>query len=552
MGRCFGKRAPVARHQAVSIGRALAATILLAACLVLMHAGLANAAAGSLRLRQVLEASDPPSLAMEINIDGNEAAGGNPAQSFSFDFHDQAGNHKEGTGWYRVEGTYDRAAGTLTVHIDQEVDQQLGNLINSMVYREEWEKSGDYTGTVRGPGDAVTLGSSNISYRALTAWRFQGSDVWNDEKTYPWHVIPPQSLLFTLVNPDETTVLGGFKGSGKITVSRDGGATWTAATSGEEVTVDDMISLENVAGTRANLVFPDGSLFVMKPGSVVRLLSGGLQVQAGEVWINLKRQGQKFEVITPTSVCGVFGTEFAVTVSPGVKDEISLFSGQVQVSANSGGTVMLNSGQKVGCTPAGLDQVQSLDPFTDIGSSSYRAAILGMSQAGIVSGRQQGGVWLFAPQEGVKRAQFAKMVCGAMEVPATEGSWLDATRPFPDLEADSPDDLYPHDYVAAAFSAGIIKGDAGNFKPYEGIYRIGVILMVVRALESLAPGTLDPVPAGFSPTVGGLSGEHADVMKKAEYNGLLAGLEGFGANWDAWGAASRGEVAQMLWNAMWR
>ena len=101
----------------------------------------------------------------------------------------------------------------------------------------------------------------------------------------------------------------------------------------------------NVPGTRADRVFRDGSLFVMKPGSVVRLLSGGLQVQAGEVWINLKKQGQTFEVITPTSVCGVFGTEFQVTVLQ-VSGTSLLFSGQVHVTANAGGTVMLDRGRR--------------------------------------------------------------------------------------------------------------------------------------------------------------------------------------------------------------
>ena len=76
--------------------------------------------------------------------------------------------------------------------------------------------------------------------------------------------------------------------------------------------------------------------------------------------------------------------------------------------------------------------------------------------------------------------------------------------------------------------------------------------MVVRALESLSPSALDPVPTDFDSSVQGLSGEHAEVMKKAEYNGLLAGLTGFGSSWGPWATATRGEVAQILWNAMWR
>jgi hypothetical protein len=351
--------------------------------------------------------------------------------------------------------------------------------------------------------------------------------------------------------PVQPTTLQGFKG-GKTRISHDGGTTWTEAAPGQEVMVDDMLSVEDVAGASVRIVWPDGSVFLAKKGSVVRMLSGGIQVQQGEVWLNLKKQGKNFEVVTPTCVTGVYGTEFMVSVSPGVKDEIVLFSGQVRVAANAGGQVTLSPGQKVSCAESGLGQVEAMSTFTDIASSPYKAAVLGMSNAGIVGGRQQNGIWVFAPLEGVKRAQFAKMVCGAMGINVSEATWLDSAPPFPDLGTDPGNDTYPHDFVAAAFSAGIIKGDNGKFKPFDGISRIGVILMVVRALESLSPGSLDAVPAGFSSTVGGLSGEHAQAMKTAEYNGLLEGLEGFGSSWNAWGTASRGEVAQTLWNAMWR
>ncbi len=207
-------------------------------------------------------------------------------------------------------------------------------------------------------------------------------------------------------------------------------------------------------------MFPDGSFFVHEGRDcIVRLLSGGLQLQQGEVWLNLKKQGTRFEVVTPTSVAGVMGTEFQVIVAPGVKDEIALFSGQVEVTANAGGKVTLSPGQKVSCTQSGLGQVQAVGAFADISSSPYKAAILGMSQAGIVSGRQQAGVWVFAPLEVVKRMQFAKMVCGAMDIKVSEDSWLDSAAPFPDLGTDVANDIYPHDFVAAASAAGIIKGD---------------------------------------------------------------------------------------------
>jgi hypothetical protein len=454
-----------------------------------------------------------------------------------------------GTAALSLTGSYEDATGLLQGTYYYEYD---------VVYTSSWfgaeRQVGAYNGTVEAAlganvktADLFLKGSWTVTHYTPApggGWQ-EASPSWGSDARH---------VTFTLTGivPEHGTVLGGFRGTGKTRVSHDGGTTWTEAVSGEAVTVDDMISVENVPGTRVKIVFPDGSFYLAKSGCIVKCLSGGLQVQVGEVWINLKKQGRAFEVVTPTSVAGVMGTEFQVIVAPGVKDEIALFSGQVEVTANAGGKVTLSPGQKVSCTQSGLGQVQTVGAFADISSSPYKAAILGMSQAGIVSGRQQAGTWVFAPLETVKRMQFAKMVCGAMSVAVSEDSWLDSAPPFPDLGADPLDDVYPHDFVAAASAAGIIKGDKGKFKPYDGIYRIGVILMVVRALDGLAPGSLDAVPAGFSSTVGGLSGEHAEAMRTAEYNDLTDGLAGFGTGWNAWATATRGEVAQILWNAMWR
>ena len=148
----------------------------------------------------------------------------------------------------------------------------------------------------------------------------------------------------------------------------------------------------------------------------------GIEIKQGEVWLSLKKQGSNFEIVSPHLASrGVMGTELQVIVTPGVKDEIALFSGQVEVTANAGGTVTLSPGQKVNCTQSGLGQVETAGAFTDIADCPYKAAILGMSQAAIVSGRQQGGVWVFAPLETVKRMQFAKMVCGAMDIGVSRG-----------------------------------------------------------------------------------------------------------------------------------
>jgi hypothetical protein len=143
----------------------------------------------------------------------------------------------------------------------------------------------------------------------------------------------------------------------------------------------------------------------------------------------------------------------------------------------------------------------------------------------------------------VRRAQFAKMVSGVFRLPVSES----LVAPFADLGADDPKNLYPHDYVAAAALAGITRGvDPGQFVPYADITRAQVVTMLVRGTEKLEPNALADPPAVYLGTVGDFSADHGPAMRSAEYNGLLAGLVGFGRGWDPWQAATRGEVAQML------
>jgi len=72
--------------------------------------------------------------------------------------------------------------------------------------------------------------------------------------------------------------------------------------------------------------------------------------------------------------------------------------------------------------------------------------------------------------------------------------------------------------------------------------------MVVRAVESEFPGLLQDPPSSFSGTWGSFSPTHAANAKKAEYNGLLAGLSL--SQLGPWGDMPRGEVAQVLYNLL--
>jgi hypothetical protein len=73
--------------------------------------------------------------------------------------------------------------------------------------------------------------------------------------------------------------------------------------------------------------------------------------------------------------------------------------------------------------------------------------------------------------------------------------------------------------------------------------------MIVRA----GSRELAPPPAGYKGVLSYTDPTHGANIRVAEYNGLLEGIVGPSgglAGWDTTGSATRGEVAQMLWNLL--
>jgi hypothetical protein len=129
-------------------------------------------------------------------------------------------------------------------------------------------------------------------------------------------------------------------------------------------------------------------------------------------------------------------------------------------------------------------------------------------------------------------------------VPVSE----DLAATFADLGPDDPDNLFPHDYVAALTELGIINGTGpGQFSPYANLTRRQLFTLVVRATEKLYPGMLEPgsIYPEWLP-------HPADDLAQVTIprNGLADGLIAYGPRWDQWGKATRGEAAQVLWNLM--
>jgi hypothetical protein len=172
-----------------------------------------------------------------------------------------------------------------------------------------------------------------------------------------------------------------------------------------------------------------------------------------------------------------------------------------------------------------------------------------MAARGIISGYDDGR---FGPSDTVKRQQYAKMIVRSLGLTVSEDAWPDASIPFTDLGDDDPSDLYPHEYVAVAYKNGITQGvTPTTFVPMNPIKRMQVVTMIVRAANNIWGGTLRTPLDDWSGQMAGFTDDtHGPQMRIAEYNGLLEGLAGFGPSWDPYAQATRGEVAQMLWNLL--
>lgn len=180
--------------------------------------------------------------------------------------------------------------------------------------------------------------------------------------------------------------------------------------------------------------------------------------------------------------------------------------------------------------------------FPDVGPGhAAYDAIENLADSGIISGFRGG---LFVPDAAVKRAQYAKMIVGALGIPVDES----LVAPFSDLGPDDPTDLYPHDYIAAAAAAGVVKGvGGGRYAPWADVSRAQVVTMAMRGATGWWPVQLVSPPADWPGTLGMFDPEHGAYMREAEYLGCLDGVVGFGPGWDPWAPATRAEVAQIMW-----
>lgn len=148
---------------------------------------------------------------------------------------------------------------------------------------------------------------------------------------------------------------------GKVLYLRSGSYTWAQVSRGQIVNNGDQ--LKTATDARASVTFDDGSRVDLSPGTSFTLQQA--TPAASEMKVTLgglkafisKSLNRRFQVRTPTAVCSVRGTEFAVSVDRGGETRVQMFSGLLAVSDRSGNEVLLKDTQSIDVTQGGLGRV---------------------------------------------------------------------------------------------------------------------------------------------------------------------------------------------------
>lgn len=150
--------------------------------------------------------------------------------------------------------------------------------------------------------------------------------------------------------------------------------------------------------------------------------------------------------------------------------------------------------------------------FADVGQEHWAYSVIReMAAKHIIEGGRDGS---FAPKREVTRAEFVTMLVRALGLKA------EGMSPFTDVDSSK----WYADDVAAAYSAGIVKGDAaGKFVPESRVTRQEMAALLVRAYE-LHTGS--PAPAGTLAAytdAGTIGGWAKDAVGAASTLGFITG-----------------------------
>lgn len=138
--------------------------------------------------------------------------------------------------------------------------------------------------------------------------------------------------------------------SGQVKLTRVGSAKTDVITNSVELYAGDL--LETLRGSKATLVYDDGTIMRIKERTLIEVQPLSLKVFKGKTWYKFTKRGSEFKIETPTLVAGIRGTEFEVAVGSRKRTSLSVTEGAVAVrSRKTRRGLLIRSGFATHCDP---------------------------------------------------------------------------------------------------------------------------------------------------------------------------------------------------------
>ncbi len=135
--------------------------------------------------------------------------------------------------------------------------------------------------------------------------------------------------------------------TGQVKITRSGRTQTDIITEGVKLFAGDL--LETLRESKALLTYSDGTTMKIKPRTLIQVQPLAIKVYKGKTWYKFTKRGTEFQIVTPTLVAGIRGTEFEVAVSSRKKSSVAVVEGKVAVKGKKGGKALLRKGFAVSC-----------------------------------------------------------------------------------------------------------------------------------------------------------------------------------------------------------
>ena len=207
------------------------------------------------------------------------------------------------------------------------------------------------------------------------------------------------------------------------------------------------------------------------------------------------------------------------------------------ITGDTGATTILN-GTPVVIPEKEFEQTAPETWFRDLDGVEWaKEAIHGMAQRGIVSGKT---VELFAPNDNVTRAEFAKMVYGAFDL----GNAKKGEKEIGFKDVKSGDWYY--DFVMTCAKAGIINGYSDEyFAANDLVTRQDMAVMIARAAEYVGKDIAEVNAAVDFADKADIAEYAADAVAKLQKGGVINGVTA--TEFAPKANATRAQAAKMLY-----